>query len=90
MALKKRRVRRRGSARPIVFPWFVLGFLAVIVAQSFYRPAAPVRAALIEIDTVLLASAMFALGLGTRWEQMKKAAIAMSTTLTMLRTEETE
>jgi uncharacterized integral membrane protein (TIGR00698 family) len=67
------RVRRGGSARPIVFPWFVLGFLAVIVAQSFYRPAAPVRAALIEIDTVLLASAMFALGLGTRWEQMKKA-----------------
>ena len=62
-----------GSARPIAFPWFVLWFLAVIVAQSFYRPPAPVRSALIELDTVLLASAMFALGLGTRWEQMKKA-----------------
>jgi uncharacterized membrane protein YadS len=67
------RVRRGGTGRTIAFPWFVLWFLAVIVAQSFYRPAAPVRSAIIEIDTVLLGSAMFALGLGTRWEQLKKA-----------------
>jgi uncharacterized integral membrane protein (TIGR00698 family) len=67
------RVRRKGSSAPIAFPWFVLGFLAVIAAQSFYRPPVPVRTALIEIDTVLLASAMFALGLGTRWQQMKQA-----------------
>ena len=67
------RARRSGSGKPIAFPWFVLWFLGVIVAQSFYRPAAPIRSALIELDTVLLGSAMFALGLGTRWEQMKKA-----------------
>jgi uncharacterized integral membrane protein (TIGR00698 family) len=67
------RARNAGTSRPIAFPWFVLWFLAVIVAQSFYRPPMAVRSALIEIDTILLGSAMFALGLGTRWEQMKKA-----------------
>jgi uncharacterized integral membrane protein (TIGR00698 family) len=67
------RARRTGGSRPIAFPWFVLWFLGVIVAQSFYRPPAPARSALIELDTVLLGSAMFALGLGTRWEQLKRA-----------------
>ena len=61
------------ASRPIAFPWFVVWFVAVIAAQSVYTPAAAVRAGLIDLDTILLSSAMFALGLGTRWDQLKKA-----------------
>lgn len=65
---------RAGAAQKgIAFPWFVLGFVAVIVAQSFWRPTGVVRSKLIDLDTILLSSAMFALGVGTRWDQLKRA-----------------
>jgi uncharacterized integral membrane protein (TIGR00698 family) len=69
------RIRGGNAAgrRPIAFPWFVLWFVAVIAAQSLYTPAAAVRSGLIDLDTILLSSAMFALGLGTRWDQLRKA-----------------
>ena len=69
------RLRRRKSSEAhqgISFPLFVVGFGAVIAIQSIFEPPAPLRAALIELDTVLLASAMFALGVGTRWDQLTK------------------
>ncbi len=70
------RLRRGGEAGTsgrLTFPWFVLWFGAVIVAQSLV-PFPPVtRAYLIELDTVLLSSAMFALGVATRWYQLKQA-----------------
>jgi uncharacterized integral membrane protein (TIGR00698 family) len=62
-----------GTSRKIAFPWFVLWFLGVIVAQSLYTPPPALRATLIDCDTILLGSAMFALGLGTRWDQLKRA-----------------
>jgi uncharacterized integral membrane protein (TIGR00698 family) len=69
--------RLRGGAvagrRPIAFPWFVVWFVAVIAAQSLYAPPAAMRSRLIDLDTILLSSAMFALGLGTRWDQLRKA-----------------
>ena len=70
--------RLRGSAGAsasgrIRFPWFVFWFGAVIVAQSFVAVAPAVRGRLIDLDTVLLSSAMFALGIGTRWHQLKQA-----------------
>jgi uncharacterized integral membrane protein (TIGR00698 family) len=61
-----------GSGR-VTFPWFVLWFGAVIVAQSFMRLPAGVKSPLINLDTVLLSSAMFALGTGTHWQQVKQA-----------------
>lgn len=69
------RIRGGNAAgrRPIAFPWFVVWFAGVIAAQSLYVPAAAVRAWLIDLDTILLSSAMFALGLGTRWDQLRKA-----------------
>jgi uncharacterized integral membrane protein (TIGR00698 family) len=70
------RIRRNNGAtgsRKIAFPWFVVWFLAVILAQSVYTPPAAVRATLIDCDTILLGAAMFALGLGTRWDQLKQA-----------------
>ena len=67
---------RGGTAagrRPIAFPWFVVWFVGVIALQSLYTPTAVVRSGLIDLDTVLLSGAMFALGLGTRWDQLRKA-----------------
>jgi len=68
-----RRARTEGSTRPISFPWFVLWFGAVIAMQSAFTLPSAVRSGLIELDTVSLSSAMFALGVGTRWSQLSRA-----------------
>ena len=70
------RVRRGAATRAsgqIRFPWFVFWFGAVVVAQSLAPLPPSARAHLIDLDTVLLSSAMFALGVGTRWQQLKQA-----------------
>jgi uncharacterized integral membrane protein (TIGR00698 family) len=70
------RLRRGGAAgtsRQVSFPWFVFWFGAVIAAQSLVSVPGIVRARIIDFDTVMLCSAMFALGIGTRWQQMKQA-----------------
>ena len=70
------RLRRNGGAgisRKIKFPWFVVWFGAVIVGQSLVKLPSAVRTHLIDFDTVLLSSAMFALGMATRWQQLKQA-----------------
>jgi uncharacterized integral membrane protein (TIGR00698 family) len=68
-----RRTRAAGANRSISFPWFVLWFGLVIAAQSLFKMPSGLRSDLIELDTVLLSSAMFALGVGTRWNQLSKA-----------------
>lgn len=68
-----RRTQAAGAARSISFPWFVLWFGLVIAAQSLFTLPSVVRSGLIELDTVLLSSAMFALGVGTRWNQLSRA-----------------
>ena len=70
-----RRKRVGESSRQISFPWFVLWFGAVIAGQSLYSPPPRVRSTLVNLDTVLLASAMFALGMGTRWSQLSRAGL---------------
>jgi uncharacterized integral membrane protein (TIGR00698 family) len=70
------RLRSRGgtgASKTIKFPWFVFWFGAVIVAQSFVAVPPAVRKNLIDLDTILLSSAMFALGTATRWQQLKQA-----------------
>jgi uncharacterized integral membrane protein (TIGR00698 family) len=67
---------RRGNTAgscSISFPWFVFWFLVVIVAQSLYALPPSLRSSLIEFDTILLGAAMFALGTGTGWDQLKRA-----------------
>ena len=70
---RMRRSQKSESSGKISFPWFVLWFGAVIALQSLYPPPAVVRSTLIEFDTILLAAAMFALGVGTRWNQLSRA-----------------
>jgi uncharacterized integral membrane protein (TIGR00698 family) len=68
-----RRNREGTSSRRIAFPWFVLGFLGVIVLQSLVRIPAQAHSGLVEADTIFLSSAMFALGLSSEWSQFKRA-----------------
>lgn len=68
-----RRGTSAGASRQIKYPWFVFWFGAVIVAQSFIKLPGATRTHLIDLDTVLLSSAMFALGIATRWHQLKAA-----------------
>jgi uncharacterized integral membrane protein (TIGR00698 family) len=65
--------RNTAAAERMAFPWFVVWFAAVIVAVSLIHLQGPVKTNLIDLDTVLLSSAMFALGVNTRWDQLKKA-----------------
>ena len=60
------------SSRGISVPWFVLGFAAVMLLNSVIHISAAARSALLTVDAILLGSAMFALGLGTRWDDFKK------------------
>jgi uncharacterized integral membrane protein (TIGR00698 family) len=62
-----------GEARPIGFPWFVVWFLSVIAIHSLKLVPAVAAPALIDFDTVLLGSAMFALGVTTRWSHLLRA-----------------
>jgi uncharacterized integral membrane protein (TIGR00698 family) len=62
-----------GEPNHISFPWFVMWFLSVIVIQSLNVIPPGVRSGLIDWDTVLLGSAMFALGATTRWSHLLQA-----------------
>lgn len=69
--LGRARGSRRGSERNrVTIPWFVIGFLAIIVMQSVVTVSAGARSSLIDLDTILLGAAMFALGTTTRWKDL--------------------
>ena len=66
---------QRGSGRALVIPWFALGFVAVVAFNSLgWLPASLVRA-LLAIDGWLLAMAMAALGLTTRFAAFREAGL---------------
>ena len=67
--------RSSGTAAPrrITVPWFALGFVAVTALNSLkLLPRSFIEAA-VRVDTLLLAMAMAALGLGTRWSAIRAA-----------------
>jgi uncharacterized integral membrane protein (TIGR00698 family) len=60
---------------PIVIPWFAVLFIVASAVNSLQVLPAGVVAALIEIDTVLLATAMAALGLRTHVGAIREAGL---------------
>jgi uncharacterized integral membrane protein (TIGR00698 family) len=65
-----------GGARPmrrIVIPWFALGFVAVTAFNSLAILPPSVVAAAIDLDTLILAMAMAALGLTTHVSAVRRA-----------------
>ena len=59
----------------IVIPWFALGFVAVAGLNSLALLPKPLVSAAIDIDTVMLAMAMAALGLTTHISAIRNAGI---------------
>lgn len=61
-------------ARPrIAVPWFAFGFVAVVLLNSLQWLPAPLVRFASEMGTGLLAMAMAALGLSTRWAALRQA-----------------
>ena len=64
-----------GSKARIVVPWFAFGFVAVAGFNSLHLLPASLQAGLVQLDTVLLAMAMAALGLTTHVSALRQAGL---------------
>lgn len=71
----QRRVAQPGQRVPIsiTIPWFAFGFIAVIGLNSSGWLPAGLHDALLQLDRLLLAAAMAALGLDTRFAALRRA-----------------
>ncbi|HEU4663396.1 MAG TPA: putative sulfate exporter family transporter [Dokdonella sp.] len=63
--------RRGGERGAISVPWFALAFVGVCAFNSLVVLPAALRAVLLDLDTLLLATAMAALGLETRFARLR-------------------
>ncbi|HWY24875.1 MAG TPA: YeiH family protein, partial [Nevskia sp.] len=61
------------AARPPLLPWFIGLFVAAAALNSLGLVAGPLHAALLQLDSVLLALAMAALGWSSSVRQMRQA-----------------
>lgn len=59
-----------------IFPWFILGFIALAVVNSFGVIPASVSSATKEISKFLMVAALAAIGLNTSFKDMKKSGVA--------------
>lgn len=62
-----------GQRRSVTIPWFAVAFIALVLFNSLHWLDTRVVASLIDVDTVLLAMAMAALGLATRVRAVRQA-----------------
>ncbi len=80
MHLKKKEAAASGGAVQIrwrsVFPWFILGFLAMAVLSSVGVIPAATAAALKKVSKFLMVTALAAVGLNTSFAEMKKSGAA--------------
>lgn len=65
----------RRAGRGIVVPWFAFGFIAVVAAHSVVRLPPTLHATLVQLDNLLLAAAMAALGLTTQISAIRRAGL---------------
>ncbi|UOO75791.1 YeiH family putative sulfate export transporter [Neisseria sp. Dent CA1/247] len=66
---------KQTSGGRLVMPWFVPAFLAMVVWNSWFPLPSEIHKAVLTLDTLLLTTAMFALGLTTRWQAVRAAGI---------------
>lgn len=65
------REARQGGEGAMVIPWFALGFLAMVAFNSLVQIPAAWKSVLLTLDTLLLATAMAALGVETRFAKLR-------------------
>ena len=58
-----------------IFPWFILGFLAMSIVASVFTIPAPVVSGTKWVSKFLMVSALAAIGLNTSFSKLKKAGI---------------
>lgn len=75
MALSWRCPAPSGAAGRITIPWFALGFVAMSLVNTLGLLPEGVRMALLQVDGLLLATAMAALGLQTRLSAVREAGM---------------
>ncbi|VCU70576.1 hypothetical protein PIGHUM_02652 [Pigmentiphaga humi] len=74
----KSRAGEQGGPRGLAalcIPWFAVGFIAMVAFNSLVQIPAPMKSALIDFDTLLLAIAMAALGLTTHVGAIRRAGL---------------
>lgn len=72
---KKKQDGKKMSLRQITIPWFVFGFLAVVVINSINIIPEAISAQFLTLDAFLLTVAMGAMGLSTNLEKMKQVGM---------------
>jgi uncharacterized integral membrane protein (TIGR00698 family) len=65
------RTERRDGAAALPFPWFVLGFVAVVLLNSSITLPGVVRNAILQVDLFLFLMTMVALGLSTSVSRLR-------------------
>ncbi len=60
---------------PVVVPWFAFGFMAMVGFNSLHWLPAALQTVLLQLDTLLLAMAMAALGLTTQATALRRAGL---------------
>jgi uncharacterized integral membrane protein (TIGR00698 family) len=70
----------QGGARKLAVPWFALGFLALVVVNSLHVLPETVTHTVNTLDTFALTMAMTALGIETRFSQIRQAGPRALTT----------
>ena len=58
-----------------MFPWFIVGFIAMAVINSFGFIPAGISAGAKSVSKFLMVAALAAIGLGTSFKDMKKSGI---------------
>lgn len=64
-----------GNARRWIPPWFVLGFIAVVMVTSLQLIPQGIVRTILEVDSFVLTMAMIALGFSTRLGQVREAGL---------------
>ncbi|SFN31895.1 conserved hypothetical integral membrane protein [Izhakiella capsodis] len=75
MRVRRTEPTREGHVRKITFPWFALVFMLVALFNSFHLLSPALIKNIGQIDDLLLAVAMAALGLTTHLNQLRKASL---------------
>ena len=72
-AASRKAGEKRGKAPPM--PWFVLGFIAVMLLNSVISVPAPARADIVLLTNFLLSMALAAMGLHTDFAKLKREGL---------------
>ena len=73
--MRRRKDRGNAAATPIPFPWFVLGFVAVMLLNSSFTLHPQARRLILEFDQFLFMMVMIALGLSTRLARLREGGV---------------